>query len=109
VPAKSGKGGRHRATQQELHAAVKDGNIEMISAMLGALEQEHEHLYLSLLRPIIGYVQDILPEDMRETNGNEFYFEDLEKLSGDDVARISEWLTEKVDALSTRLKAEPKE
>ena len=39
VPAKSGKGGRHRATQQELHAAVKDGNIEMISAMLGALEQ----------------------------------------------------------------------
>ena len=71
--------------------------------------QEHEHLYLSLLRPIIGYVTDILPEDMRETNGNEFYFEDLEKLSGDDVARISEWLTEKVDALSTRLKAEPKE
>jgi hypothetical protein len=39
VPAKNGKGGRHRATQQELHAAVKDGNIEMISTMLGALEQ----------------------------------------------------------------------
>jgi hypothetical protein len=36
-------------------------------------------------------------------------FEDLENIAPDDVARIVEWLTEKVDALSTRLKPEPKE
>jgi hypothetical protein len=36
-------------------------------------------------------------------------FEDLEKLLPDDAAHVVEWLTEKVDALSTRLKAEPRE
>lgn len=35
--------------------------------------------------------------------------QDLERMPGEEVARICEWLTEKVDALSTRLKAEPKE
>eukprot|EP00983_Pelagomonas_calceolata_P044404 1139284-Pelagomonas_calceolata.AAC.4 len=45
--------------------------------------------------------------DVRATN--ELSFEDLDKLVPEDVASILEWLTEKVDALSTRLKAEPKE
>lgn len=36
-------------------------------------------------------------------------FEDLENLLPDDVSRIVEWFTEKVDALSTKLKPEPKE
>ncbi len=36
-------------------------------------------------------------------------FEDLENLLPDDVSRIVEWLTEKVDALSTKLKPEPKD
>ncbi|GFH10794.1 UCH domain-containing protein, partial [Haematococcus lacustris] len=34
-------------------------------------------------------------------------FEDFEKILPDDLSHIVEWLTEKVDALSTRLKAEP--
>lgn len=46
---------------------------------------------------------------MRDTTEEEFRYEDLERLPTDDLARITEWLTEKVDALSTRLKAEPKE
>jgi hypothetical protein len=36
VPAKSG---RHRATQQEMTQAAKESNIEIISAILGAMEQ----------------------------------------------------------------------
>ena len=38
---------------------------------------------------------DILPENERETTPSEVHFEDLEKIQVDDVARISEWLTEK--------------
>jgi hypothetical protein len=48
-------------------------------------------------------------DEMRETSGDAIHFEDLEKLPVDQVAHIAEWLTEKVDALSTRLKAEPRE
>jgi hypothetical protein len=33
---------------------------------------------------------------MRESNKTELYYEDLEKLPVDEVARIAEWLTEKV-------------
>lgn len=40
---------------------------------------------------------------------SELHFEDLDKLMPDDVAHMVEWLNEKVDTLSTRLKAEPKE
>lgn len=46
---------------------------------------------------------------MRETSVDDFRYEDLERLPTEELARITEWLTEKVDALSTRLKAEPKE
>jgi hypothetical protein len=46
---------------------------------------------------------------MRETSLSELHYEDLEKLPPDDVTRVAEWLTEKVDALSSRLKAEQRE
>jgi hypothetical protein len=36
-------------------------------------------------------------------------FEDLDRLMPDDAAHIVEWLTEKVDALSSKLKAEPRD
>lgn len=36
-------------------------------------------------------------------------YEDLDKLPTEDLACINEWLTEKVDALTQRLKAEPRE
>lgn len=46
---------------------------------------------------------------MRETTANELHYEDLEKIPPEEVTRIAEWLTEKVDALSSRLKAEQRE
>ncbi len=39
----------------------------------------------------------------------ELAYEDFEKLMPEDALSIVEWLTEKVDSLTTRLKAEPKE
>ena len=47
------------------------------------------------MHPVCALICDILPEGQRETTPSEIHFEDLEKLPVDDVARISEWLTEK--------------
>lgn len=46
---------------------------------------------------------------MRETQLTELHYEDLEKIPPEEVTHIAEWLTEKVDALSSRLKAEQRE
>ena len=48
------------------------------------------------VHPVAAMICDILPENERETTPSEVHFEDLEKIQVDDVARISEWLTEKV-------------
>ncbi|GLI67376.1 hypothetical protein VaNZ11_011557 [Volvox africanus] len=88
---------------------LRDANIELLSVLLEALAKENDNLYHSLLTPITTYVMEILPEGHRETTKLELSFEDLENLLPDDVSRIVEWLTEKVDALSTKLKPEPKE
>ncbi|EFJ48600.1 hypothetical protein VOLCADRAFT_104654 [Volvox carteri f. nagariensis] len=88
---------------------LRDANIELLSVLLEALAKENDQLYHSLLTPITTYVMEILPEGHRETTKLELSFEDLENLLPDDVTRIVEWLTEKVDALSTKLKPEPKE
>ena len=47
------------------------------------------------VHPVAAMICDILPENERETTPSEVHFEDLEKIQVDDVARISEWLTEK--------------
>ena len=47
------------------------------------------------MHPVCALICDILPEGQRETTPSEIHFEDLERLPVDDVARISEWLTEK--------------
>eukprot|EP00775_Hariotina_reticulata_P013475 gene13475-13601_t len=106
-----GRGGRRgpKTNPDQASSLARDGNIDMITQMLEALEKEHVLLYQSLLQPITQYICDVLPDEMRETNGDAIHFEDLEKLPVDQVAHIAEWLTEKVDALSTRLKAEPRE
>jgi hypothetical protein len=46
---------------------------------------------------------------MRGTSPGELHLGDLDKLPPDQLVVLHEWLMEKVDALSTRLKAEPKD
>ncbi|KAG1660965.1 hypothetical protein FOA52_005590 [Chlamydomonas sp. UWO 241] len=113
---KDGKGGtdgggryrRRRDVTDTVQTAVA-ANVELISAMLQAMESEQECIYQAVLQPIAGYVMEVLPEGARETTKSELAFEDLEKLQLDDAANIVEWLTEKIDALSTKLKADPKD
>lgn len=66
----AGAGGRGRRaprnTPEQTAGLVRDGNVEMISIMLDALEKEHEQLYQSLLRPITTFVIDMLPVGGRQ-------------------------------------------
>lgn len=65
--------------------------------------------YHAVLFPVTGFVCEMLPEGSRDSGRAELFFEDLEKLVPEDVARICEWLTEKVDGFSAKLKPEAKE
>lgn len=95
---------RHDAT-----AAVRDANIDLIAMMLGAVECEHEALYNHVLHPITSMMCEILPEGARKTTLDELHFEDLEHLLPDDIVIIHDWLTEKIDALTTKLKPDHKD
>lgn len=50
-----------RSSPEQAAGLARDGNVEMISTMLQALEKEHDQLYQSLLRPITTFVIDLLP------------------------------------------------
>jgi hypothetical protein len=58
---------------------------------------------------VTSFVCEVLPEGQRESSRTELFYEDLDRLSPDDVARISEWITEKVDGFSAKLKPEAKD
>lgn len=59
----SGGRGRRapRSNPEQTAGLIRDGNVEVISTMLEALEKEHEQLYQSLLKPITTFVIDLLP------------------------------------------------
>ena len=59
--------------------------------------------------PVTHFVCEMLPEQMRESTRTELFFDDVEKLPSMEVARICEWLTEKVDGFSSKTRAEPKD
>lgn len=65
--------------------------------------------YHAVLFPITTYICEILEEGSRETTLMDLCYEDLEKLHPDEVARICEWLTEKVDGFSSKVKPEAKD
>ena len=65
--------------------------------------------YHAVLFPVTHFICEMLPEQMRESTRTELFFDDLEKLPSMEVARICEWLTEKVDGFSSKTRAEPKD
>ena len=123
------RGGKHEKGGGEANAPAsqaasaanyfgRDPNIAMIHIILEALERENEFLYQSLLQPVAAYVHEVvlstgaMGEPLVGTMDPILVvmsFEDLEKIPAEDAAILVEWLTEKVDALSTKLKTEPKE
>lgn len=60
--------------------------------------------YQAVLYPITSLVCKMLPEEVRWSTYRELLCEDLDRLEPEDVARICEWLTEKVDRFSGKIK-----
>ena len=85
-------------------STIRSNQVELITMMLEALELEHELLYHAFLFPVTEFVCEKIDPANRESSREELFFEDLEKLSLEDVQRICEFLTEKIDGLSSRMK-----
>lgn len=69
-------------------------------AMIGRFIRFHSvSRYSAVITPVINYVIEVLPEASRDTKPMELAYEDLEKLSGEKIMRICEWLTDKVLSL----------
>lgn len=98
-----------RNNTDQVETVVRDGNIDLVIAILEALQQEHHCLYQTILTPVTDFVCSQLPTKSRKSSRSELFFEDLEKLPPDEIARLYEWLTEKVDSLCAKLKPDPKE
>ncbi|BDA41097.1 probable inactive ubiquitin carboxyl-terminal hydrolase 54 at C-terminar half [Coccomyxa sp. Obi] len=88
---------------------VRDPNLDATVLILQELENEHEFLYNAVIQPVTQYIMEVLPEGARDTKPSELAYEDLEKMPPEDIMRICEWLTDKVDGFSARIKPEPKE
>ncbi|CAD7697548.1 unnamed protein product [Ostreobium quekettii] len=101
------RGQRNPPDQGE--TVVRDGNIDLVISFLEGLQQEHHCLYQTILTPVTDFVVGHLPLKNRKSSRTELFFEDLEKLPPEEVARLYEWLTEKVDSLCAKLKPDPKE
>lgn len=65
--------------------------------------------YHAVLFPITTCICELLEEGQRESSCMDLCYEDLEKLHPDEVVRICEWLTEKVDGFSSKIKPEAKD
>ena len=95
--------------RQDPTLQMRDAAIDLIITMLDALQAEHEAIYNHCLFPITSFLCELLPEGKRKSTRTELYPEDLEKILPDDVHRIYEFLQEKVDALSSKLKPDAKD
>lgn len=60
--------------------------------------------YHAVLFPITAYICNTLPESSRASTSTELFFEDFDKLPPEEVAKICEWLTDKVDGFSAKTK-----
>ena len=56
----------------------------------------------AVVNPVINFVCELLPEETRQSSRTELIYEDLDELPSNDVARIYEWLVEKVDCFSSQ-------
>jgi len=126
-----GHHGHHpqRATADQITSAVRDANIEIVRAVIEAAEREHDAIAATITRPAAAYVCECLPSAARSVaspaggglgggggsiggggcgmgGGGELHFEDLDRLAPEELARLAEWLVERVDALAVKLRAD---
>eukprot|EP00210_Caulerpa_lentillifera_P002504 g2401.t1 len=98
-----------RTAAAESGEPTRDANIDLVISILDALQNEHHCLYQMILIPVADFVCNLIPAKNRKTTKTELFFEDFDKLAPEDVAKLYEWLTEKVDALCSKLKPDPKD
>lgn len=103
-----GRPHRRRAGLYDTSHAARSANLEALNTLLDALSKEHECLYQSLVQPVAHYCCDMLPAGMHKSSRTELALEDLERLHPEQAGAVLEWLIEKVDGLSTKLKVDPK-
>jgi hypothetical protein len=78
--------GRQRERQLVSEGALlRDANVDIICAVVEAMEQEHPQLYASVLRPVTAFVAELLGEGVRATKADELAPEDLDKLPAEEV------------------------
>ncbi len=58
-PGRAARG--QRVTAEQLTNAVRDTNIDIITTILEAMEQEHDFLYHFVLFPVTTYICEALP------------------------------------------------
>ena len=100
---------RQGGRRQDPLVVMRDATTELIITILSTLEKEHDSIYQHCLFPVTSYICDVLPEGSYKTSRTELYPEDLESLLPEDIQRIFEFLQEKLDTLSTRLKPDAAE
>ena len=88
---------------------TRDANIDLVISILESLQHEHQCLYHTILTPVAEFICALVPAKKRKSTKTELFFEDFEKITPEDVAKLYEWLTEKVDALCAKLKPDPKD
>ena len=100
---------RGQRAVQEGGEQTRDANIDLVISILDALQHEHHCLYHTILTPVAEFICALVPAKNRKSTKTELFFEDFEKITPEDVAKLYEWLTEKVDALCSKLKPDPKD
>lgn len=65
--------------------------------------------YHAVLYPITSFVCAMLPEKVRKSKPRELFFEDFDSLAPEEAAYVCEWLVEKVDSFSARIRPEAQE
>ena len=81
-----------------------DPSQNMAAAMeaVRGLEAEHEFLYAAIAAPVAAFVCACLPPNRRLSTPTELVADDFASLAPDDVAKLADWLIEKVDALGAK-------
>lgn len=88
---------------------VRDGNIDFVVLILEIIMAEQQCLSETVLTPVIEFVCKVIPFKDRKTTKKELVLSDLENMSQEDIVKLYEWLTEKVDSLSSKLKPDSKD
>jgi hypothetical protein len=83
-----------------------DINAAIAADALACLEAEHDFVYAPIAGPVARFLVTSLPPARRLSSPSDLVPDDLHRLDPDDALRVSEWVTERVDALAAKVKSD---